>query len=89
MTDQQVGEHYGYFRDREHSYAGSLSLGERRILELARVASGEPSAVILDEPSAGLDDMALAETARYIRDLRKMEQGDSRGAQNRFRERCL
>ena len=70
-VEPQGPEHYEYFRDRENRFASSLSFGERRVLELARVSAGQPSAIIMDEPSAGLDRFAVEESSRYIRHLKK------------------
>jgi ABC-type branched-subunit amino acid transport system ATPase component len=42
--------------------ASTLSTGQRRLLELARVLSGGYSMLLLDEPSSGLDE---EETARF------------------------
>jgi ABC-type branched-subunit amino acid transport system ATPase component len=51
--------------------AGSLSYGGQRMLELARVIVGDPEAILLDEPSAGLNDHetnVLAGELRLLRD---------------------
>ena len=51
--------------------AGSLSYGAQRMLELARVIAGDPSLILLDEPSAGLNDH---ETEMLVRQLRFLRQ---------------
>jgi ABC-type branched-subunit amino acid transport system ATPase component/ABC-type branched-subunit amino acid transport system permease subunit len=50
--------------------AGRLTYGQRRLLELARAIAAQPKVLMLDEPSAGLDDTETAQLARYLRDLR-------------------
>ena len=47
------------------SAGGALSGGERRRVEIARALASDPSFILLDEPFAGIDPIAIAD----IRDL--------------------
>lgn len=50
--------------------ANSLPLGTRRLLEVVRAVAREPKVMLLDEPAAGLDDVALRELEALIRRAR-------------------
>jgi ABC-type branched-subunit amino acid transport system ATPase component len=47
-----------------------LSYGQRRMLELARAVNAQPRALMLDEPSAGLNAAETAQLAAQLRRLR-------------------
>jgi lipopolysaccharide export system ATP-binding protein len=48
------------------SPAVSLSGGERRRVEIARALAGKPSFMLLDEPFAGIDPLAIADIREVI-----------------------
>jgi ABC-type branched-subunit amino acid transport system ATPase component len=49
--------------------AGALSVGQRRLVELARCIAAPFGVLLLDEPSAGLDRAETAEFAVLLRRL--------------------
>lgn len=54
-------------------YAGSLSGGQRKLLEMARALMTSPRMILLDEPMAGVNPALKEELLRFILELR--EQG--------------
>jgi lipopolysaccharide export system ATP-binding protein len=53
-----------------HSPAVALSGGERRRAEIARALAGRPSFVLLDEPLAGIDPIAIADVRDIVSHLK-------------------
>jgi lipopolysaccharide export system ATP-binding protein len=51
--------------------ANSLSGGERRRVEIARALASEPSFMLLDEPFAGIDPLAIADIREVISYLKQ------------------
>lgn len=52
------------------NFGYSLSGGERRRVEIARALAGSPKFILLDEPFAGIDPIAVADIQNIIRELK-------------------
>ena len=57
------------------SRAYALSGGERRRLEITRALVGQPKFMLLDEPFAGVDPIAVHDIQQIVSDLRSREIG--------------
>jgi lipopolysaccharide export system ATP-binding protein len=67
--DELLGElHIAHLRD---APALSLSGGERRRVEICRALATRPVFILLDEPFAGVDPIAVLDIQRIIRFLRE------------------
>ena len=51
-------------------YAGTLSGGQRKLLEMARALMASPRLILLDEPMAGVNPALRQHLLDHIRDLR-------------------
>lgn len=60
-------------RAKEADFAGSLSGGQRKLLEMARALMSDPEFILLDEPMAGVNPALTQSLLHHIKDIR--EQG--------------
>ena len=60
--------------DLKDHLAISLSGGERRRVEIARVLTSNPKFILLDEPFSGIDPIAIQDIQKLIADLRTKRQ---------------
>ena len=77
IADQLVSEMLEEFgiSSLRKSLAYTLSGGERRRLEIARSMMIKPGFILLDEPLAGIDPLAVVEIQRIIAKLKSREVG--------------
>ena len=53
-----------------HDFAGTLSGGQRKLLEMARALMVQPTMVMLDEPMAGVNPALTQSLLDHVKDLR-------------------
>jgi neutral amino acid transport system ATP-binding protein len=58
--------------DRKDDYAGTLSGGQRKLLEMARALMARPEMILLDEPMAGVNPALVQSLLDHVRGLREM-----------------
>lgn len=53
----------------KNEYAGNLSTGQKKLLEIARTMMGDPEMILLDEPGAGVNKTLMK---KLVEDIRKI-----------------
>src|SRR5437763_1681402 len=56
-------------KDHRDSYAGTLSGGQRKLLEVARALMADPALLLLDEPMAGVNPALVESLLEHIREV--------------------
>jgi ABC-type branched-subunit amino acid transport system ATPase component len=57
--------------DKADELAGTLSGGQRRLVEIVRALMADPKILLLDEPTAGVDPRRVREIEDYIQQIQK------------------
>jgi neutral amino acid transport system ATP-binding protein len=57
-------------QDKEEEYAGNLSGGQKRLLEIMRSLMADPKLLLLDEPMAGVNPTLARRIEGHLQDLR-------------------
>ena len=52
--------------DKAYDYAGALSGGQRKLLEMARTLMSDPKLILLDEPAAGVNPTLIKQICQHI-----------------------
>jgi len=55
----------------QHELAGNLSVGQKKLLELARGLMADPKLFLLDEPGAGVNPSLMRRIVEYVEELRR------------------
>ena len=70
----ELYERFPDFSRRRHDYAGTMSGGERRMLEIARAIATRPDLLLVDEPSIGLEPRMIAAVFDVLASMRDSRQ---------------
>ncbi|MDO4296975.1 MAG: ABC transporter ATP-binding protein [Lachnospiraceae bacterium] len=66
---KDVYEKFPRLRERRKQMAGTLSGGEQQMLAVGRALMGEPSIILMDEPSMGLSPLLVKEVFAIIKEI--------------------
>ena len=58
--------------DQRDAYAGTLSGGQRKLLEMARALMAQPDMVLLDEPMAGVNPVLVETLLEHMKGIREV-----------------
>jgi neutral amino acid transport system ATP-binding protein len=72
QVEEKAKELLGRFQllEKKDDYAGSLSGGQRKLLEMARALMSDPKMIMLDEPMAGVNPALTQSLLGHIQSLR-------------------
>jgi len=69
-TARELLTYSGLRRSQWNEYSKNLAYGDQRRLEVARALATEPTLLLLDEPTAGMNPQETAEFIEFVRRLR-------------------
>ena len=72
-TEARIYELFPRLEERRRNLGNQLSGGEQQMLSIARALIGNPSVVLMDEPSEGLAPVIVEELARAVKRLAATE----------------